>query len=181
MASQGNLEELARAVHKWNQAGTEIAQIIGRPALDGHLAEYVAAEIFGIILERTANRKGVDGRFLNGPLAGKKVDIKWQGKMEGLLNISPHLLTDFYLVMSGARADPASSRGTTRPWIISSVFLFDANQLVRELQLRNVKVGEASSITKALWQSAEIYPEQRNRAFVVSEEQRRLLALFKEP
>ena len=47
--------------------------IVGRPALIGHVGEYIASRVFGIALEHSAANKGYDGRFTDGPLAGLKL------------------------------------------------------------------------------------------------------------
>jgi len=65
-----------------------------------------------------------------------------------------------------------------RPWVICSVHLFDAHDLVGILRRRGIKIGIATSVRQQLWEETEIYPLQRNRALVLSPEQRRLLALF---
>lgn len=57
-------------------------------------------------------------------------------------------------------------------------FLFDATRLVENLKSRGIKIGIATSIIKQLWQEAEIYPTQRNNQLILSEEQKRSLALF---
>jgi len=80
--------------------------------------------------------------------------------MEGILDITPETLPDFYLVLTGPKGAPTSSRGTMRPWLISYVFLFDAAKLLADL--RGVKVGIATSVRQHIWDMAEIYPTQRN-------------------
>ncbi len=52
-------------------------------ALPGHLGEWIAAQVFGIELERHATAKGIDGRFAD----GRTVNIKWYLKREGLLDL----------------------------------------------------------------------------------------------
>jgi hypothetical protein len=173
-----DLEQLAKAIWQRNVADVEIARIIDRPAERGHSGEYIVARIFGIALEQSASHKGRDGCFIGGSLAGKTVNIKWYGKMEGLLDITPETLPDYYLVMSGSKSAATSSRGAIRPWLISYVFLFDAAKLVEELRSRGVKIGIATSVRKELWEMAEIYPAQRNTSIILSEEEKRLLALF---
>ena len=86
------------------------------------------------------------------------MSIKWYGKMEGLLDITPETLPDYYLVMSGSKSAATSSRGAIRPWLLSYVFLFDATKLVEELRSRGVKIGITTSVRKELWEMAEIYP-----------------------
>lgn len=70
------LEQLARAIKQRNVVAAEIARIVDRPALIGSVGEYIAAWIFGIQLEQSAVRKGIDGHFARGNLAGKTVNIK---------------------------------------------------------------------------------------------------------
>jgi hypothetical protein len=45
--------------------------------------------------------------------------------------------------------------------------------------LGTVKIGIATSVRRALWDAAEVYPAARSPHLVVSEEQRALLALFR--
>src|SRR5215467_11556325 len=45
---------------------------------------------------------------------------------------------DYYLVLTGPPSAAASSRGTTRPWCIQALFLFDARQLRSEQMMRRV-------------------------------------------
>jgi hypothetical protein len=172
------LEQLAQLIRDKNMVEDAIADIIGRPALMGHVGEYIAASIFGIELEQSAARESIDGHFVRGPLAEKTVNIKWYGKMEGLLDITLDHLPDFYLVMTGPKSGAISSRGTKRPWLISSVFLFDAHELVRVLKLRGVKIGVATSVRARMWEEAQIHPVQRNNKLLLSSDQKKQLALF---
>jgi hypothetical protein len=172
------LADLAGLIRQKIDVDNQIARIIGRPALLGHTGEYIAAHIFDIALESSAAAKGFDGRFRTGPLANRSVNIKWYTKQEGLLDLTPDALPDHYLVLSGPKAAAASSRGTVLPWLIRSVFLFDARALEAELRQRGVKLGVATSVIGRLWEAAEIYPQQRNNAIIVTAEQREALALF---
>jgi hypothetical protein len=70
-------------------------------------------------------------------------------------------------------------RSLANPWIIESVFLFDAHKLNEVLRERNVKIGPATSVIGVLWDRAEIFPRQVNNMLLLSEEQRSLLALFR--
>jgi hypothetical protein len=112
------LIELLRAR---NALDKKIANLIGRPVTTGHLGEYIAANIFGITLEYSASNKGYDGRFFDGPLAGRTVDIKYYTKQECILDFPKdadlrlEVLPDYYLVLTGTKAAALSSRGTHRP------------------------------------------------------------------
>lgn len=173
-----NLEKLAQAIKQKTATDNEIERITGRPSERGHTAEYIAARIFNITLRESASHKGADGHFGGGNLMGKTVNIKWYGKQEGLLDINPEALPDFYLVMTGPKAGAVSSRGATRPWLISYVYLFNAAGLIVALRRRGVKIGIATSIQRELWEAAEIYPTQRNSQLILSDEQRSQLILF---
>jgi len=174
-----DLDQLAKVIRQKNVVDDEIARIIGRPALIGHVGEYIAAKVFNIELEQNAAHKAIDGRFTGDFLNGKTVNIKWYAKQEGILDVSPEAPPpDFYLVMTGAKAPAVSSKGMTRPWIVTCVFLFDALELVNSLVARGVKIGIATSVRRELWEMAEIYPTPRNRQLVLSEREKEMLALF---
>lgn len=175
-----SLKKLAELICQRNAAEAEITKIIGRPAQIGHIGEYVACRIFGISLASSASSKGSDGIFDTGFLRGRSVNIKWYPKLEGLLDLDVSGTTDYYLVLTGPKAPPGSSRRETRPWLIHHVFLFDARQLHAELASRGIKLGVAASLRSALWVAAEIYPAQRNATIVLSEEQCQLLRMFGE-
>lgn len=170
------LKSLAKAIRQKNTVDGEIARIIGRPAERGHAGEYIAAAIFDIELERSASKKGIDGHFTSRNLAGRTVNIKWYGKWESILDMSEEGGPDFYLVMTGPKSASLSSRGDTRPWLISYVFLFDSTKLLQDL--KNVKLGIATSVKKQLWGMAEIYPDPRNNQLILSAEQQNILRLF---
>ena len=153
------------------------ARIVGRPALIGHVGEFIASRIFRIELERVANARGFDGRFADGSLAGKTVNVKWYAKLEGMLDIRPDALPDYFLVLA---VPPGRSYHVARreALVIESVYLFEAMPLVQSLEQRGVKIGIPTSLAKAFWLDAEIHPEQHNEALVLTQEQRELLRLF---
>jgi len=170
---------LAALIKQSNEITNQIAALIGRPAETGHMGEYIASKLFHIALVESASNKSIDGYFTEGALTGRSVDIKWYAKWEGLLDITTHALPDFYLVLAGPKTAATSSRGTARPKVIEYVFLFNATELAVSLTARKVKVGIATSVIQSLWLKAEVYPTQRNAVLVLSEEQRRQLALFR--
>ena len=87
-------------------------------------------------------------------------------------------LADYYLVLTGPDGAVESSKGKTRPLVISQVFLFKTGNLIPELKERGVKIGIATSVRKQSWESARIYPVQRNSELVLHEKQIILLSLF---
>jgi hypothetical protein len=173
-----SLEQLAILLRQYNAIGKEIATLIGRPAQIGHVGEYIAAQIFDIRLEHTANTRAIDGRFASGPLAGCSVNIKWYAMHENMLDVCLGVQPDYYLVMTGPTSSSLTSRGAQRPWLLHSVFLFSSLQLLQELGQRGVKVSVATSVRKATWEAAMIYPHNNNPAYVLTELQRQQLALF---
>jgi len=173
-----SLERLSSLVHERNRVSEEIAAIIGRPALSGHIGEYLASRIFGIRLEVSATAKGIDGYFMEGSLKGKSVNVKLYGKKENILDISPDKVADYYLVLTGDDSDLSGSWGKTRPLVVSQVFIFNMEKLMAALRERDVKVGIATSVRKGDWERAMVYPEQRNSELTLSEEQVRLIRLF---
>lgn len=176
--NRDQLGRLAALIKERNKVEVEITAIIGRPVQVGHIGEYIAAHIFDLSLHDSAVTKGSDGIFQSGPLAGRSVNVKWYGKQEGMLDINPNGAPDYYLVFTGPLATALSSKGMTRPWVISSVFLFEATPLVATLQAANVKIGVATGVKKALWEAAKLYPTQCNPVLPLTSAQRAQLSLF---
>jgi hypothetical protein len=172
------LAELCALLRERNALDARIGRLLDRPVNTGSVGEWIAARIFDIELETAANTAGYDGRFTTGGLAGGTVNIKAYTKLEGLLDINPNAPLDYYLVLTGAPSALASSRGTLRPFCIQTVFLFDAHRLHLELQDRGVKIGIATSVRKAQWESAEVFPRSNNPLLVLAASQRRQVEIF---
>lgn len=174
-----NLKELANLLSKRNIIDSQISQIIGRPAEKGHVGEYIASQIFDIELSTSATNKGSDGYFRTGNLSNKQVNVKFYGKQEGILDVnittSP---PDYYLVLAGPFSIASSSKGSTRPWIIESVFLFNHHKLIEILKNKGLKIGVATSVSKEHWEKAELYPHNTNNSIILTDEQKASLALF---
>src|SRR5574339_131973 len=96
-----DLIQLARLIDIRNQTEGEITALIGRPAAIGHIGEYIASRVFNITLETSASHKSSDGYFCDEPLRGHTVNIKWFAFQEGILDITPDALPDYYLVLTG--------------------------------------------------------------------------------
>jgi len=173
-----DLKKLSDLIYERNRIGKSISKIIGRPALSSHIGEYIASNIFNIELEESATSKGIDGRFTEGPLKGKTVNIKIYGKREGFLDISLGNLADYYLVLTGPKTTPKSSKGETRPIVISNVYLFNMVKLLKELRKRKLKIGIATSVANQYWKEAEINPVNMNREYSITESQRDQIKLF---
>jgi hypothetical protein len=174
-----NLEELADLLRSRNQLDQQISMIIGRPATAGHIAEFVAAAVFDIDLEEAANNQGYDGHFRTGPVGGRSVNVKFTGKNEGSINLNDPP-PEFYLCLTGPDATAGPSRGTSRPWVIDSIFIFEALPLHTALTARGLKLGTATSVINALWATAKIYPDL-NTLYELSQQQIEMLRLFSSP
>ena len=173
-----SLNELAELVRQRNAVSKEIAARIGRPALIGHVGEYIAARVFEIELNVAANARGLDGRFRSGPLSGRSVNIKWYGRQEGMLDLLPDGGCDFVLAMTGPRVGDADSESPDRPWRIEHVYLFSLPELLADRGARGARIGIATSVPQRLWSEAEIFPRAASTLIHLTEAQRAALALF---
>lgn len=176
------LNRLAMLIKERNKVEVEITAIINRPVQIGHIGEYIADAIFDLTLHPAANNKGSDGHFASGPLAGRSVNVKWYGKLEYILDVNPDPMArpNYYLVFTGPYASASLATNVTRPWVIHRVYLFDATALVNSLTVTKTKLGVATGVKKALWDAAEIYPNQSNALLPLMEIQRAQLDLFRE-
>jgi hypothetical protein len=172
------LAELAALLRERNALDTRLGRLLNRPVNTGSIGEWIAARIFDVELESAANVAGYDGHFTTGALAGRTVNAKMYTKQEWMLDINPNTPLDYYLVFTGPKGAPVSSRGTLRPFCIDAVFLFDAHRLHGELGERGVKIGVATSVRVAQWNQAQIYPDANNSLLLVSERQRSQLEMF---
>ena len=166
------VRRVAELIRERNRVDAALSACIRRPALPGHLGDWIAARVFGIDLDHQVTAKGVDGRFAD----GRTVNIRWYPKRDNLVDLREDG-PDRYLVLTGPKAPADSSLGAVRPLVIEAVYLFDAAAVIAELRARGRKIGVASSVRDHVWEAAEIYP-RHNPAFVLTEEQRDLLALF---
>ena len=173
-----HLDRLAKLIREKNRLDEEISSITGRPGLIGHLGEYIASRLFDIELAESATQKSFDGYFTKGPLADKTVNIKWYAKRQNILDLVIEDPPDYYLVMTGPKASPGSSKGRARPWLISSVFLFETDELMEALSIRGVLVGTATSVVEELWDVAQLYPKQNKGLLRLSEEDEQQLWKF---
>ena len=172
------LRELSDLLKEQNRIHKHISLIIQRPGFAGHLAEFIAANIFDIQLNENAAQKGMDGYFNSGILAGKTVDIKYHGKHEGSLNMKPAAYPDYYLVLAGPKTYAGSSRKKEGPFTIHFVFLLESEPLVNELRKRNAKIGIATGVRKAIWDECEIFPRP-NEKYLLTDNQISLLESYK--
>ncbi len=173
-----SLGQVAALLRERNAVDARLARLIQRPMTSGHLGEWIAANVFDIELEASAVAAGIDGRFRSGPMQGKTVNVKWYLKREGMLDTTESPVLDYYLVLSGPPSAAVSSRGSTRPWCIEAVYLFDARQLRSEQVMRGVKRGVDSSVIKRQWTAAEIYPSVANPQLTLTPQQAEKLKLF---
>lgn len=170
--------QVAQLILERNAIDDRIAQIINRPALTGHLGEWLASQIFDVDLEASAVSKAIDGRFASGALTGKTVNVKWYARREGTLDMTTSELLDYYLVFTGPKGAAVSSTGGTRPLLIHACYLFDARALLGRQLARGARIGAASSVPTGDWDAAEIYPQPSNQLLTVGPEEAELLKLL---
>ena len=171
-----DLERLAELIRVKNDADRAIADLIGRPCAPGNIGEFVAAQVFNIRLVTSGSHPGYDGVFEEGTLAGKTVNIKTYSRHESVLDISLRHPCDYYLVLTGP---PGQAR--ILPWVIDSVFLFARQDLLGRLTERGVKIGAATSVRKADWEEARIFPPIPASLVLLSGRQFAMLSLFSPP
>ncbi len=172
------LPRLAELIKSRNTVENNIANLIEHSVNIGSVGDYIASTIFGITLIESATHKEFAGIFSQKPLVGKSVDVQWHPRREGDLSLKTDPSPDYYLVFTGPKPVPGIPHGFVTPWIIESVFLFDAQELLGALHERGVQIGTRTSVIGPLWDRAEIFPVQRNNRLILSDEQRRLLTLF---
>jgi hypothetical protein len=173
-----DLARIAELLRQRNHIDKQIAEITQRPMASGHLGEWIAARVFDIELETSASRVAIDGHFTTGSLQGKTVNIKWYLKREGMLDMTTTGWPDYYLVMTGPASSAVSSRASTRPWRIHSVYLFDVARLDADQRARGVRVGTAASVPNRWWEAAEVFPRANNPLLCVSPQQAAMLEPF---
>ncbi len=178
LVDEAAIRRLAALVGTKNAADAAIAEVIGRPCQMGHVGEWIAAQVFDIELHSSATVEASDGVFRSGPLVGRSVNVKWYLKGEGILDLHVGAGPDLYLVMTGPRSPAGSSRGAVRPWVISTVYLFEHEPLVADLVGRGRKAGVASSVRRAVWAAAEIFPRSASPLLELKEDHRQMLSLF---
>jgi hypothetical protein len=173
------LDRLAGLLHQRHRIDLDIATIIGRTPERGHIGEFIAAVVFDIQLNQSASQRGFDGHFRSGPRATRRVNIKFYGRCEYLLDLSLSGTPDDYLVLVGSSPKAPGSSIQTRPRLIDAVYLFDAAKLHCALQAKNLKLGTAASVAKPLWEPSKIWPGVVSE--MVSDQQAEMLNRFGPP
>ena len=69
-SGSAELAELAALVRRRNAVEARLAALLERPTGTGWMGEWIAARVFDIELEPSANAAGYDGQFTIGALAG---------------------------------------------------------------------------------------------------------------
>lgn len=169
---------VAKLLRQRNEMDGEITRIINRPVAGGHLAAWLANELFEIDLEPAGSTKALDGRFTSGALATKTVNIQWIGERNGHLDAMASGHPDFCLVFTGPKALALTREGVVRALRIDACYLFDARLLSARQLARGANGGTASGVLAAEWEAAEIFPRHNNPLLRVDSEAARLLGLF---
>jgi hypothetical protein len=173
-----NLPRLAELIRSRNTVESNIANLLGNSVNLGTVGAYIASTIFGITLIPSSHHSEFAGIFSSEPLAGKTVDVQWYPRREGFLNVHNEPAPDYFLVLAGPKQESSTARALVNPWIIRSVHLFNAQELLTALRERGVQIGPHTSVINQLWERAEIFPVQHNTTLILTGEQRQLLQLF---
>jgi hypothetical protein len=169
---------VAKLLRQRNEMDGEITRIINRPVVGGHLAAWLANELFDIDLEPAGSARALDGRFTSGALANKTVNIQWISERNGHLDSTASGQPDFCLVFTGPKALALTREGVVRALRIDACYLFDARLLRARQVASGANGGKASSVLAAEWEAAEIFPRHHNPLLRVDSEAARLLGLF---
>jgi hypothetical protein len=164
-----DIVRLAELIRLKNEADARIAEMIGRPALSGNIGEFVASRIFDVELMKSGIHPGHDGVFRSGRFAGKTVNIKAYARHERILDVGRHP-RDYYLVLTGPDGPGKDPR-----WGICSVFLLDGLELDASIARRGVQIGVATSVPKAEWEAARVFPVTESSPLPLSDEQAAML------
>ncbi len=173
-----NLNRLAELLRARNTVESNLANLLGDSVSLSSVGEYITATLFGIMLVHSPQHGEFAGIFNHDPLIGKTVDVQWYPHREGTLNIHTDPPPDYYLILAGPKQEPGTARALVNPWLIKSVHLFETQALLIALRERGVQIGSHTSVMNQFWERAEIFPEQRNMALVLTNEQRQALTLF---
>ena len=173
-----NLPRLAELLRARNTVESNIANLLGSNVNLSTVGEYIAATIFTITLISSTQNNEFTGIFASQSLRGKTVDVQWYPRREGFLNVHAESTPDYYLVLAGPKQESSTARALVNPWLISSIHLFSAPELLIALRERGVQIGSHTSVINQLWERTEIFPAQHNSALVLTEEQRLLIQLF---
>lgn len=173
-----HLPHLAELLRARNTVESNIANLLGSGVNLAAVGEYITAEIFGITLVPSSHHNEFAGIFAHRPLEGKTVDVQWYPRREGFLNIHSEPAPDYYLVLAGPKQESSTARALVNPWLICSVHLFSARDLLAALRERGVQIGTHTSVINQLWERSEIFPIQHNNTLLLTDEQRQLLKLF---
>lgn len=176
--SSSILPRLAELVRARNTVESNLANLLENTVNLESVGEYIAATIFGITLVSSSQHNEFSGIFAREPLTGKTVDVQWYPRREGFLHVRSAPAPDYLLVLAGPKQESSTARALVNPWLIKSVHLFDAQELLVALRERGVQIGSHTSVITQLWERAEIFPRQFNHRLILTDEQRQLLKLF---
>ena len=177
-----DLNHLADLIRIRNFINASVGRIIQGPAETGRIAEFVASQIFDIELADTFVNKSVDGWFRSpAQLKETSVNVKYRSTLSRRLNLidssdlSNH--PEFYLAFRGPFIAKGPAADKVLPFLIESVYLFAAEQLISAMTAEGYR-SFGPSVRKKFWDAAMIYPEQVNQTLILTDQQRAALALF---
>lgn len=110
--------------------------------------------------------------FAAGGSPARPSTSKAYARHERILDVGRHP-RDFYLVLTGPEGPGKDLRCG-----ISSVFLLDSLELDASIARRGVQISVATSVPKAEWEAARVFPVTESLPLPLSEEQVAMLELL---
>lgn len=168
-----DLYRLAQLLQQRTIAEHQIALQVGRSPSQGEIVEYILRNLLQITQDSSVQH---DGRFTEGELAGRLVEIKYftDGlSLEALRHALDKPQPDYYLLAVGASLAQKQALMCPNALTIEAIYLLSASELAS--LLTSVSGKRAS---EALLEPFQIYPEPRNPLICLSEEQRDVLERF---
>lgn len=176
------LKKLSRLIRQWNEIEAEIFELIGYPGTISNIGEYLAEQVFGVDLEKSKTQRAFDGKFTQGNLSGRTVNVKIARERERFIDWRDDALPEYFLILTGSRRQSGKSVKRSRPILVTNVYLFNVKETRKNLHSRGVipPHGERvqASVTNDQWDEAEIYPKQTSQLLTLTPRQKQMLSLF---
>ncbi len=155
-------EQLANLLRERRALEERIAKITGRNADRDDIGRSLASEVFGIAFSGNGN-----GTFASGPLAGKRVGVRWYGPKDSSIDTGGEPV-DYVLIF----------RGGEEAWSIAEVCLFEIAALRERLLGRGTPPGPVVGVRQTDFEDSRIFPSHASHLLPLSAEQRQKLSLF---
>ena len=175
-----NLKQLSSLLVRRNAIDEKITALIGRPAIRGHVGEWIAQEIFKVKAGKIRESEGLRRPVYRRSAGRTDGECEVVRQARGAARHQSSQRPGQYLVLTGPKAEATTSKGQTRPLVITEVFLFDASALVEQFKVQKRRLGVAASVRQHEWKTARVYPKAAPGArLTLTDAQREALKLFR--